>query len=112
MLSNFPPSIEVTEPPGRFPSGYADGVHHMNNSKTRFMNPWPYRDQTYSDWLSVRSFTANIGHLKVLGFTQIFFIAIPRSPDIPRDIKSSIPAQSSTWGTESGNEDSAKATWL
>ncbi|KAH9080634.1 N-acyl-phosphatidylethanolamine-hydrolyzing phospholipase D [Lactarius deliciosus] len=81
MSTNYSSSIEVTEPPRRFPSG--------------FTNPWPsFRAQTYSDWLS------------------ILVAAILRSPDIPRDIKSSIPTQSPTWGTESGNEDSAKATWL
>ncbi|KAH9037151.1 N-acyl-phosphatidylethanolamine-hydrolyzing phospholipase D [Lactarius hengduanensis] len=96
MSTNSPPSIEVTEPPRRFPSGYVDGhgvrpSHHMNDSKTRFTNPWPsFRAQTYSNWLSVRSFTQNIGYFN----------------------KSSIPAQSPTWDTESGNEDSAKATWL
>ncbi|KAH9042216.1 hypothetical protein EDB85DRAFT_1238467 [Lactarius pseudohatsudake] len=98
MSTNSPPSIEVTEPPRRFPSGYVGGVrpsHHMNDSKTRFTNPWPsfrYRTQTYSDWLS------------------IFVAAILRSPDIPRDVKSSIPARYPTWNTECGNEDSAKAT--
>ncbi|KAI9443122.1 N-acyl-phosphatidylethanolamine-hydrolyzing phospholipase D [Lactarius indigo] len=98
MSSNSPPFIEVTEPPRRFPSGYVDGVrpsHHMNDSKTRFTNPWPsFRAQTYSDWLS------------------FFVTAILRSPDIPPDVKSSIPAKPPTWGTESGNEDSSKATWL
>ncbi|KAI9458808.1 N-acyl-phosphatidylethanolamine-hydrolyzing phospholipase D [Russula earlei] len=37
-------SIEVIEPPRRFPSGYADGVrpsHHLNDNKTKFTNPWP-----------------------------------------------------------------------
>jgi hypothetical protein len=32
-------SIEVTEPPRRFPSGYADGVrpsHYLNDDKTKF----------------------------------------------------------------------------
>ncbi|KAH8989644.1 N-acyl-phosphatidylethanolamine-hydrolyzing phospholipase D [Lactarius hatsudake] len=91
MSTNSPPSIEVTVPPRRFPSGYVDGVrpsHHMNNSKTRFTNPWPsFRAQTDSDWLSVRSFTQNIGYFnKVLEFTQIFVAAILRSPDIPRDV--------------------------
>jgi hypothetical protein len=35
-----------------------------------------------------------------------------RSPDLPRDIKSLVPKQTPTWGTEPGNESSAKATWL
>jgi len=37
-------AIEVTIPPKRFPSDYVDGVrpsHHMNNTKTKFANPWP-----------------------------------------------------------------------
>ncbi|KAH8982899.1 N-acyl-phosphatidylethanolamine-hydrolyzing phospholipase D [Lactarius akahatsu] len=100
MSSNSPPSIEVTEPPRRFPSGYADGVrpsHHVNDSKTRFTNPWPwpsFRIQTFSQWVS------------------FFFATTLRSPNIPQDVKSSIPIQIPTWGTESGKEDSAKATWL
>ncbi|KAH9003533.1 N-acyl-phosphatidylethanolamine-hydrolyzing phospholipase D [Lactarius hatsudake] len=98
MSSNSPPSIEVTEPPRRFPSGYEDGVrpsHHVNDSKTRFTNPWPsFRIQTFSHWVS------------------FFFATTLRSPKIPQDVKSSIPIQTPTWGTESGKEDSAKATWL
>jgi hypothetical protein len=35
-----------------------------------------------------------------------------RSPDLPRDIKSLVPKQTPTWGTEPGKESSAKATWL
>ncbi|KAH8998664.1 N-acyl-phosphatidylethanolamine-hydrolyzing phospholipase D [Lactarius akahatsu] len=99
MSTNFSPSIEVTEPPRRFSSGYVDGVrpsHHMNDSKTRFTNPWP-------------SFRYSTGFPSF--FTQIFVAAILRSPDIPRDVKSSIPVQSPTWDTESVNEDSAKATY-
>jgi hypothetical protein len=62
-------------PPRRFPSGYVDGVrpsHHMNNTKTKFANPWPSfrlvavdvysspvnlcRFQTFFQLLSVRDF--------------------------------------------------------
>jgi hypothetical protein len=34
------------------------------------------------------------------------------SPRVPRNIKSLIPRQTPTWGTQRGNERSAKATWL
>ncbi|KAI0304495.1 N-acyl-phosphatidylethanolamine-hydrolyzing phospholipase D [Multifurca ochricompacta] len=95
-----PPSVEVTvtEPPRRFPSGYVDGVrpsHHLNNSKTRFTNPWPsFRIQTFSQWVS------------------FFFKVTLRTPDLPQNVKSLIPTQTPTWGSEVGNQSSAKATWL
>jgi len=93
-----PSSIEVIEPPRRFPSGYVDGVrpsHHLNDNKTRFTNPWPsFRHPTFSQLLS------------------FLFKLTLRAPRPPRDAKSLIPKQTPTWGTEPGNENSAKATWL
>ena len=75
MSSNSLPGIEVTVPPRRFPSGYVNGVrpsHHMNNTKTKFANPWQSfrlvavdvystlfnlcRSQTFFQLLSVRDF--------------------------------------------------------
>ena len=75
LSMSLPPAIEVTVPPKRFPSGYVDGVrpsHHMNNTKTKFTNPWQSfrlvavdvyssllnlcRFQTFSQLLSVRDF--------------------------------------------------------
>ena len=72
---SLPSAIEVTVPPRRFASGYVDGVrpsHHMNNTKTKFANPWPSfrlvavdvysslpnlcRSQTFFQLLSVRDF--------------------------------------------------------
>jgi len=35
-----------------------------------------------------------------------------RGPHLPKDIKTLIPKQTPTWGTEPGNESNAKATWL
>ena len=35
-----------------------------------------------------------------------------RAPRVPQNIKSLIPKQTPTWGTEPVNENSAKATWL
>ncbi|KAI0259842.1 N-acyl-phosphatidylethanolamine-hydrolyzing phospholipase D [Gloeopeniophorella convolvens] len=91
------PHIEVTEPPRRFPSGYVDGVrpsHHLNDNKTRFINPWPsFRFQSTSQWLS-------------------FIGSTGRTPPIPKDIKSLIPSQTPTWAAGLENEKSAKATWL
>ncbi|KAF8478054.1 N-acyl-phosphatidylethanolamine-hydrolyzing phospholipase D [Russula ochroleuca] len=93
-----PSSVEVTEPPRRFVSGYVDGVrpnHHMNDSKTKFVNPWPsFRSPKF--------------------FPLLFFILKTNfwPPRVPKNIKSLIPKQTPTWGAEPGNEGSAKATWL
>lgn len=93
------PHVVVTEPPKRFPpDDNVDGVrpsHHLNDSKTMFGNPWPsFRFQSLLQWGS-------------------FFLGVSaRSPRIPNHIKSLIPNQIPTWGTQSGNESSAKATWL
>jgi hypothetical protein len=40
-----------------------------------------------------------------------FFLATP-GPRIPKNIRSLIPRQIPTWGTQRGNESGAKATWL
>ena len=84
------PTIEVTVPPRRFPSGYVDGVrpsHHTNNTKTKFANPWqsfrlvamnvyasllnPCRFQPFLQLLSVRDFARDtyclIKHLHLGG---------------------------------------------
>ncbi|KAI0300367.1 N-acyl-phosphatidylethanolamine-hydrolyzing phospholipase D [Russula brevipes] len=91
-----PPHIEVTDPPRRFPSNGADGAtpsHHLNGSKTLFGNPWPsFRFQTLVQWAG-------------------FFLKTP-GPRIPKNIRSLIPRQIPTWGTQRGNESGAKATWL
>ncbi|KAH9065495.1 N-acyl-phosphatidylethanolamine-hydrolyzing phospholipase D [Lactarius vividus] len=104
------PHVEVTEPPKRFPpDDNVDGVrpsHHLNDSKTMFGNPWP------SFRYSVRS--ASFLSTTMTVPTQIS-IAPPvglRAPRIPNHIKSLIPNQIPTWGTQRGNESTAKATWL
>ncbi|KAH9969505.1 N-acyl-phosphatidylethanolamine-hydrolyzing phospholipase D [Russula dissimulans] len=92
------PSIEVTEPPRRFPTGFADGVrpsHHLNGTKTKFANPWPsFRAQTF---------------FQLLPFLSRLAL---RAPSPPQNIKSLIPSQTPTWGTTPENESRAKATWL
>ncbi|TFY65787.1 hypothetical protein EVG20_g5310 [Dentipellis fragilis] len=92
------PEIGVVEPQRRFSSGYVNGVrppHHLNNSQTKFCNPWPsFRFQALSLWVD---FTAR----------NIFSHTVP-----PDNVKSLIPIQTPTWGVGSGNESKAKATWL
>ncbi|KAI0313840.1 N-acyl-phosphatidylethanolamine-hydrolyzing phospholipase D [Amylostereum chailletii] len=85
-----PPAIDVAEPPRRFPSGYVDGAlpaHHLNATKTKFKNPWP-------------------------SHRFLFLGAAGSSAQIPPNVKELIPWQKPTWGTDAGNEDKAKATWL
>ena len=45
-------------------------------------------------------------------FTQFVFKLILQAPSLPRNVKSLILHQTPTWGTEPGNENNAKATWL
>ncbi|KAI0059648.1 N-acyl-phosphatidylethanolamine-hydrolyzing phospholipase D [Artomyces pyxidatus] len=95
-----PPTITVSEPPRRFPSGSEGGkrpVHHLNNSKSKFQNPWPsFRYQSTSQWASF-----------ITGFGSG-----AKSPSIPENIKSLIPIRKPTWGKEQGNESKGKTTWL
>jgi hypothetical protein len=50
--------------------------------------------------------------LPTLEMFQFLFTVTLRPPNPPRDIKSLIPKQPPTWGTEPGNGSRAKATWL
>ncbi|KAH8103491.1 Metallo-hydrolase/oxidoreductase [Cristinia sonorae] len=69
-------------------------AHHMNDSQTKFTNPWPsWRYPTFRLWASYfwKSATAN--------------------PSVPVNIASLIPTQKPTWGVGFRRED-MKATWL
>lgn len=55
--TNIATSATVIEPPRRFPSGYVNGkrpAHHLNDSKSKFHNPWPsFRYQSTGMWIDV-----------------------------------------------------------
>ncbi|KAI0919203.1 hypothetical protein AcW1_003351 [Taiwanofungus camphoratus] len=85
----------VIEIPGRMGStDKTRPAHHVDDSKTRFRNPWPsFRLQTPRQWAS---FAVN---------------SLLHSPKIPKDLFTQIPSQTPTWGL--GLDGTAiKATWL
>jgi len=73
---------------------YVRPAHHLNDSKTRFANPWP-SFQWPSAWQ----------------FTKFMSQAATGYNPVPADIASLIPAQKPTWGVGLNRED-IKATWL
>ncbi|EMD33009.1 CsMn33 [Gelatoporia subvermispora B] len=84
----------VTELPALVDHGGKRPSHHLNDSKTKFHNPWPsWRDQTATLYFKL--------------FTAVFF----RSPKIPSDLLTTLPRQTPTWGL-GGDLAALKATWL
>ncbi|KAI0330408.1 N-acyl-phosphatidylethanolamine-hydrolyzing phospholipase D [Cubamyces sp. BRFM 1775] len=69
-------------------------AHHVNNTSTRFRNPWSsFRYQELSYWF--RAFTAQ---------------AID-GPKVPKDLSTKIPSRKPDWGAGTAPE-GIKATWL
>ncbi|KAH9179149.1 N-acyl-phosphatidylethanolamine-hydrolyzing phospholipase D [Lactarius sanguifluus] len=115
------PHVEVTEPPKRFPSDNSvDGVrpsHHLNDSKTMFGNPWPsfrYSVRSLSLLSTTVTVPTQISIAPPVGLRAYLPLEFPLELSYGNILmgRSLIPNQIPTWGTQSGNESSAKATWL
>ncbi|KAI0669451.1 N-acyl-phosphatidylethanolamine-hydrolyzing phospholipase D [Trametes maxima] len=87
-------NVAVEQRPREGAKGEERPAHHLNDTQTRFTNPWPsFRTQKPSQWVS-------------------FFLAQAfNSPKIPRDLATRIPSYTPDW-TAKGSPDAIKATWL
>ncbi|KDQ13326.1 hypothetical protein BOTBODRAFT_66824 [Botryobasidium botryosum FD-172 SS1] len=84
------PASKNNDPPASRP------LHHLNNSKSLFRNPWPsFRDMSMSE-----------RHRRMV---KEHFRNTPIP--VPTDIKTQIPSQKPTWGA-SADPKAIKATWL
>jgi len=84
-----------TPPPGEEPSEIKERpAHHVNDSGTKFKNPWPSFRMP-----PVREFAKTGWH------------AVTTGNIIPKDIATQIPVQEPTWGADLPSNN-VKATWL
>ncbi|CDO77600.1 hypothetical protein BN946_scf184936.g25 [Trametes cinnabarina] len=69
-------------------------AHHLDDTQTRFANPWPsFRFQEKWQWVS--------------GMFELTF----KAPKVPNDLSARIPSRTPDWGAGS-SPDKIKATWL